>query len=1540
MHDFAACVLASLESWMLTASPAMISLSTLTDTSEFTGVAIPPYSAEDDAGRTKRKYARLQKSMGDYSLLAGSPLDAVDHYNTAVELGRAGLDFTIAAAAIEGYAAAKLLHAAVSNDAFVMNAASVFRDESAWRSPRNSIGITNSSDAVTEGEIERKRTSSSSMTSARSPVESVPPRTPGEETASGEVTSTTTSLKEELRTTSSIPSSGSIENVKEIENCATSAVSYPPSSQVTEQVFDGLQFWDALRRSTGLEEEIRGLVEEAKGFIRKRGGLPLLVEADLRWARLLAGLHGCNARSEATELANEVQLVAEMLPLPEDRLIALTESAGILGTVGAGRKRVLLMWQAVELSKYFGFPDARTLAVARSALEPATRHDQEYPLMLSSRGNNNCGEIAAASFSRNISSSRYSGVVNDDWDLSRQRPLDQETTIPASWAPVRAGCLEATLGLAIYAKRHSDVFDAAAALLRDHSIELSTHRMQSLLDNLVAAASQMAISEKARPGKGPPPLLYVVGPRAVPDALAPLWIQPLGNDEGNNNTKSTLTNSMGSGNFAAQSPSSRQNVFLYDPFSAKRQKERNELRKKKGFASMDGLNSGGVAGIASGAAGGVEALLGEIDSGIQWVSGEPAMVDIEVANPSSVSIKIDKMVLEAKFIPLASNSTSTSDDSSHTAAGNSELPPLPTSSSPQTSILPVTATKSIWKGKPVSLNIPAYTKPVRIQLEGTPLVPGILILTGCRLTAFGGVSWSQPWTGKPLNLAKILAEASSKKLFLGKEGISVAKSDSGGSSGDQALAADTLATDHAVVEAMIPMKGPAVTILPTLPRLKLELHSASAAAAAADGLSGGAAGTYKEHEAMSSKVPNRSSSSPITLLKLMHGQSVMPHLVITNNGAVAIDTLRIGIGDVNTTAADLHNNKYGGSSKPVSVDVDTSTLKSLLPLQPGQSISLPVLCRALGGRINPSADAGAPVRSGGGGEMPTSALAEQQQQPWVETIDVEYATSSTQTPGSSSAAPFNSPTMSATTEVPGRRAMLEIAIAAAPSLHVSQIEFAEVYQQQQQQLETHNNQGCTTSCCERRALMLADVVNRGSTVLEAWLGPSSSSSSTHSTNSSNGGTGNDNIETEKKNQNHVVVLAPGQRAALSYLVNKEDVAPLIATTAADGRDDLDWNTYVLNNAKLRNGRNSVVLRYEEREKQMCASFLAERIGLHFNTYVEKTKSSNSGGGNGGGDGIEEQSSTAVIDDSTTIVSGSLPLLHGEIYNGITPSVLCMLRSCAISLRFSIAPLDVEPGEQNAIATTTEETDDSTTSVTIPTANTTTNLTDPVPLGNLLSFSNSNSSFTSETDSGSLLVLPSALRASLGQPLKVTMEVESNVDEAVEVFCSFMCTPVPTPVVPPVGAVGTMNSAGGGGGGGGASGVVDPSPRDAVGGGVDSSLSLNSLGGVYSPAPVAAGVGLGVGGLNGTATAGLPAAAAAAATWVGIHSRLQISVPARKKITHVAGVTIVAPGRYRVGTGHVSVTYPEALSTEVDGGGGGGACKNTLVSIAPCFLSVE
>lgn len=41
--------------------------------------------------KTKKRYGRLQKAMGDHCLLAGSPLDAQDHYSTGSSRGGGGM---------------------------------------------------------------------------------------------------------------------------------------------------------------------------------------------------------------------------------------------------------------------------------------------------------------------------------------------------------------------------------------------------------------------------------------------------------------------------------------------------------------------------------------------------------------------------------------------------------------------------------------------------------------------------------------------------------------------------------------------------------------------------------------------------------------------------------------------------------------------------------------------------------------------------------------------------------------------------------------------------------------------------------------------------------------------------------------------------------------------------------------------------------------------------------------------------------------------------------------------------------------------------------------------------------------------------------------------------------------------------------------------------------------------------------------------------------------------------------------------------------
>lgn len=42
--------------------------------------------------KEKKRWGRLQKSKGDWSLLVGSPKDAFEHYKSAMELSRAAGD--------------------------------------------------------------------------------------------------------------------------------------------------------------------------------------------------------------------------------------------------------------------------------------------------------------------------------------------------------------------------------------------------------------------------------------------------------------------------------------------------------------------------------------------------------------------------------------------------------------------------------------------------------------------------------------------------------------------------------------------------------------------------------------------------------------------------------------------------------------------------------------------------------------------------------------------------------------------------------------------------------------------------------------------------------------------------------------------------------------------------------------------------------------------------------------------------------------------------------------------------------------------------------------------------------------------------------------------------------------------------------------------------------------------------------------------------------------------------------------------------------
>lgn len=57
----------------------------------------------------KKRLGRAQKTIGDYCLLAGSPVDANAHYSTAIELARLTGDVFWHAGALEGSVCALLV---------------------------------------------------------------------------------------------------------------------------------------------------------------------------------------------------------------------------------------------------------------------------------------------------------------------------------------------------------------------------------------------------------------------------------------------------------------------------------------------------------------------------------------------------------------------------------------------------------------------------------------------------------------------------------------------------------------------------------------------------------------------------------------------------------------------------------------------------------------------------------------------------------------------------------------------------------------------------------------------------------------------------------------------------------------------------------------------------------------------------------------------------------------------------------------------------------------------------------------------------------------------------------------------------------------------------------------------------------------------------------------------------------------------------------------------------------------------------------------
>ncbi|KAI4376184.1 hypothetical protein MLD38_013974 [Melastoma candidum] len=102
MQDVAACLLMEFEKWVLQAESSGTILKTPLDPQT-------NFNSEEVIKAKKRRLGRAQKTIGDYCLLAGSPVDANAHYSTALELARLTADYFWYAGALEGSVCALLL---------------------------------------------------------------------------------------------------------------------------------------------------------------------------------------------------------------------------------------------------------------------------------------------------------------------------------------------------------------------------------------------------------------------------------------------------------------------------------------------------------------------------------------------------------------------------------------------------------------------------------------------------------------------------------------------------------------------------------------------------------------------------------------------------------------------------------------------------------------------------------------------------------------------------------------------------------------------------------------------------------------------------------------------------------------------------------------------------------------------------------------------------------------------------------------------------------------------------------------------------------------------------------------------------------------------------------------------------------------------------------------------------------------------------------------------------------------------------------------
>ena len=619
-------------------------------------------AATDDELREKRRWGRLQKAKGDVALLAGSPRDALEHYRSGLELSKAAGDAVWAAAALEG-----LAHARVAD---TLAGGSGGGGGGGEGSPTRRAALASSAAAAGPGGAGAAAAGAAEDT----PSEGSPRRAP---VGGG-------------------PSPS--------EASADDGFGPPPPVNAA--------MWALLRAAPGLDGEVGDLMAEARAWLRRRGGaLALQVESALQHARFLAGVRGARAaRPEGLDLLGAALEAVPQLPLLEDRLVALVEAAQVMGLLGCGRKRQLLLWAAVDLSRAVDRSDTLAMRIATRALEPPDAPDAQDP----------------------------DDLPRCHWARRRAAlPLFDPSRCPgAPWEAVRLAAAEAALAAARTANSPIEAWEAAALILREHGPALPPAHQAAVLEALAQAAARFPQRALSRGGPGPAPLAMVRRVAPPPPALAPVRLA--GSAGGRRGGGGAGGGAGGGGGDAGP--------FIFNPYAARRAR-------------------GNAAAAAQAAA--VEWAAGD-EGRVEVVLANPLAVPLRL---DGVALAVEAAAVEGDDGEGAQEGGSTTGGGRGSAQGSPAKQQQQQQQQPEqqpehhhhhqqprqssgggagdaADHAAALAAQGPAIAPTVAIMLPAGGKPVRVSLPLTPTRPGELRVRGVLVTAWG-VTWEQPLTLLP-----------------------------------------------------------------------------------------------------------------------------------------------------------------------------------------------------------------------------------------------------------------------------------------------------------------------------------------------------------------------------------------------------------------------------------------------------------------------------------------------------------------------------------------------------------------------------------------------------------------------------------------------------------------------------------------------------------------------------------------------------------------------------------------------------------------------